>query len=366
MTSIQLLGYADWLSELKTRIHNAQIRAVIAVNSELTMLYWQIGRDILERQSRQGWGANIIGQLSEDLRKEFPDIRGFSPRNLAYMKSFAEIWTNEQFLQTVSAKLSWSHNCVLIDKVQDHPEREWYAKATIEQGWSRNILVYQIETRAHERHGAAITNFKTTLPSPQSELAQQLIKDPMVFDFLSLGPESKERDLENGLIEHLKEFLLELGKGFAFVGRQYHLGVGGQDYYLDLLFYNTKLHCYVVIDLKIDEFKPEYVGKMQFYLAAVDEQLKSDRDDPSIGLILCKTKNGIIVEYALRDSTKPIGVAEYKVAPPGMAGILPTIKQLEDELSNTNNLACKICGMNPCSCDGTKGSSTKRSPSRRP
>jgi predicted nuclease of restriction endonuclease-like (RecB) superfamily len=229
------------------------------------------------------------------------------------------------------------HNVRILDSLKLPSEREWYARAAIEHGWSRNILVYQIETRLHERQGAAITNFKQTLPAPQSEVAQQLIKDPLIFDFLDLGPDAKERDLERGLVAHLKEFLLELGKGFAFVGQQHNLEVGGQDFYLDLLFYNTKLHAYVVIDLKIDDFKPEYAGKMQFYLSAVDDQLKSDRDESSIGLILCKTRNGIIVEYALRDSTKPIGVAEYKVLPQALADAMPSVEQLQNELGDDDS-----------------------------
>ncbi len=332
----QVTAYDNWLADLKHRIRTAQTRAALAVNSQLVLLYWGIGRDILDRQQREGWGAKIVDQLAIDLRHEFPEMKGFSRSNLMYMRAFAAAWTDFEFVQVVLGQLPWYHQIALLDKIADATVREWYAKAAIEHGWSRNILVHQIETRVHERHGAAITNFKQTLPAPQSELAQHLIKDPLIFDFLSLGPEAKERDLENGLIEHLKQFLLELGKGFAFVGRQYHLAVGGQDYYLDLLFYNTKLHAYVVIDLKIDEFKPEYAGKMQFYLAAVDEQLKSARDDSSIGLILCKTKNGVIVEYALRDSTKPIGVAEYKVLPKSLKDAMPSIEQLQDEFSENS------------------------------
>lgn len=326
--------YNAWLIDLKKRVREAQTKAVVAVNSELIMLYWQIGRDILERQEKHKWGSKIVDQLSDDLKREFPGMTGFSPSNLNYMLNFARTWTSEAIFQQLVGKLPWGHNIALLTKLKIQSEREWYAKASVEQGWSRNVLIHQIDTRAIDRHGSAITNFNRTLPSPQSELAQQLIKDPYVLDFMTLAADAKERDLENGLIEHLQAFLLELGKGFTFAGRQYHLSVGGQDYYLDLLFYNTDLHCYVVIDLKIDELKPEYVGKMQFYLAAVDDLKKSDRDDPSIGLILCKTKNGIIAEYALRDSSKPIGIAEYKVLPPEIAKVLPSIKELEVELSD--------------------------------
>ncbi len=234
--------------------------------------------------------------------------------------------------------MPWGHNVALLTKLKTQTEREWYAKAAVEYGWSRSVLVHQIDTKLIDRHGSAITNFSNTLPVPQSELAQQLIKDPYVLDFVTLAVNAKGRDLENGLIDHLKDFLLELGHGFAFIGRRYHLTVGGQDYYLDLLFYNTVLHCYIVIDLKIDEFKPDYVGKMQFYLAAVDDLRKSDRDDPSIGLILCKTKNGIVAEYALRDSTKPIGIAEYRTLPPNIANTLPSVEQLEGVLAEDNDI----------------------------
>ena len=279
------------------------------------------------------YGSGFI-RIRKALR-DYPEIE-FEIKEFAggVMATFTQRGgVNIQFVQQVVAQLPWGHNVRLLDAISNQSEREWYAKANIEHGWSRNVLAHQIETRAHERQGAAVTNFQQTLPAPQSELAQQLIKDPYVLDFLTLAADAKERDLENGLIAHLQSFLLELGKGFAFIGRQFHLEVGGQDYYLDLLFYNTKLHCHVVIELKIDDFKPEYAGKMQFYLAAVDGQLKSGCDEPSIGLILCKTKYGIIVEYALRDSTKPIGVAEYKVLPPEIADALPTAKQLEAELS---------------------------------
>ncbi len=327
-----LAVYQDWLTSLKVRVRLAQIRTVVSANTELVLLYWQIGRDILERQAQQGWGAMVVSRLATDLQHEFPEMKGFSPRNLKYMRAFSEAWPDSQIVQQLVAQLPWGHNIRLLDCLATPAERIWYAEAAIEHGWSRNVLVHQIETRAMDRQGATLTNFRSTLPEPQSDLAQQLVKDPYVFDFLTLTAGAKERELEEGLITHLQSFLLELGKGFAFLGRQYPLSVGNQDYYLDLLFYNTKLHCYVVIELKIDDFKPEHVGKMQFYLTAVDAQLKSERDAPSIGLILCKSKNGIIVEYALRDSPKPIGVAAYRILPPEMAEAMPTIEQLEAEL----------------------------------
>jgi len=297
--------YANWLSDLKKRVREAQTRAAVAVNTELVLLYWSIGRDIIERQKMHGWGSKVVNQLSEDLKKEFPDMKGFSPSNLNYMLAFAREWPDQSIFQGPLGKLSWYHQIALLTNIKDQSERVWYAAEVIKNGWSRNVMVAQIDSKLYVRKGSAITNFTTTLPGPQSELAQQLIKDPYVLDFMTLASDAKERDLENALIDHLKEFLLELGHGFAFIGRQYHTVVGEQDYYLDLLFYNTTLHCYVVIDLNIDEFKPEYVGKMQFYLAAIDDLRKTDRDEPSIGLILCKTKNGIIAEYALRDSSKP-------------------------------------------------------------
>jgi predicted nuclease of restriction endonuclease-like (RecB) superfamily len=333
MTNGELTGYHDWLVSLKAKIRSAQIRAVTAVNSELTILYWQIGRDIIERQERQGWGTNVVGQLAADLLREFPDMKGWSRSNLMAMRAFAEAWPDEAIVQQLVGQLPWGHNLKLLSGLKTRVEREWYARAALEHGWSRSVLVHQMGTLLHQRQGVAMTNFKKTLPAPQSELAQSMVKDPYILDFITLADDALERDLENGVTEHLKEFLLELGKGFAFMGRQYHLEVGGQDYYLDLLFYNTKLHCHVVVELKMDDFKPEYAGKMQFYLAAVDAQLKTDRDDASIGLILCKSENGIIVEYALRDATKPIGVAEYKVLPPNMAQGLPTPEQLVREFA---------------------------------
>ena len=333
--------YATWLVGLKQRIRESQTRAVVAVNNELVCLYWQIGHEILERQDKQGWGAKVVDQLAVDLKKEFPEMKGFSRANLMYARSFAEAWPDFQIVQQLVGRLPWGHNLVLLSKLKTQDGREWYADAAIEHGWSRSILVHQIETDLKKRQGAAITNFARTLPASQSELAQQLVKEPYVLDFLTLAPDAKERDLENGLIEHLQKFLLELGKGFAFVGRQYHLDAGGQDYYLDLLFYHTRLHCHVVIDLKIDDFKPEYAGKMQFYLAVVDEKLRTEGDNPSVGLILCKSKNGIIVEYALRESTKPMGVAEYQVRileslPKELANEFPTTDEIETEFVSEN------------------------------
>jgi predicted nuclease of restriction endonuclease-like (RecB) superfamily len=331
-----LEGYEYFLVALKERIRHAQLQAILSVNRELILLYWQIGRDILNRQQQHGWGAKVIDRLAADLRRAFPDIKGFSSRNLKYMRAFASAYSDEQFVQQLAAQIPWFHNCVLLEKVKKPIERKWYIHQTLQQGWSRNILVHQIESGLYHRQGKAISNFDRTLPKPQSELAEQLLKDPYCFDFLSLNEKATESDLEKALINHLKDFLLELGVGFAFVGNQYHLEIGEQDFYLDLLFYHLRLRCFVVIDLKIGDFKPEYSGKMNFYLSAVDDLLAHQDDQPSIGMILCKSKNKTIVEYALHDLNKPIGVSTYqltKALPEQLQENLPTIEQLEAELN---------------------------------
>jgi predicted nuclease of restriction endonuclease-like (RecB) superfamily len=328
------------LQELKQRIRETQLRASVGVNRELVLLYWRIGWDILSRQERERWGAKVIDRIAADLKKAFPEMKGFSPRNLKYMRAFAETWPEEQFVQQVAAQIPWFHNCVLLDKLQRQEDRIWYAKATIQHGWSRNVLVHQIETSLHKRSGTAVTNFDRTLPSPQSDLAQQITKDPYTFDFLMLGEDARERELEQGLLAHLKNFLLELGVGFAFVGSQYRLEIGGSDFFLDLLFYHLKLRCFVVIDLKTKAFEPEFAGKMNFYLAGVDELLRHPDDQPSIGLIICKTKDQVVAEYALRNSATPIGIAEYKIAeslPADLKGSLPTIEELESELGKATD-----------------------------
>jgi predicted nuclease of restriction endonuclease-like (RecB) superfamily len=330
-------SYEEWLQSLKERITGAQARAVLAVNRELVLLYWQIGREILDRQRRHGWGAKVVDRLARDLRRAFPDQKGFSPRNLKYMRAFAEAWPDESFVQEVLAQITWYHNLAILEKVGDQERRAWYVYQTIEHGWSRNILVHQIDSGLYERQGRALTNFDRTLPAPRSDLARQLLKDPYNFDFLSLGLEAQERDLEQALLRHIREFLLELGVGFAFVGSQYHLVVADQDYYLDMLFYHLKLRCYVVVDLKIGEFKPEDAGKMNFYLSALDDILRHTDDQPSIGVILCKSKNQVIVEYTLRDMRKPIGVAEYRLTqalPEYLQTSLPTIEELEAALND--------------------------------
>jgi predicted nuclease of restriction endonuclease-like (RecB) superfamily len=328
-------NYALLLDSLREHIRRAQIRAALSVNREMVLLYWQIGREILAQQAQHGWGAKVIDHLSQDLRQAFPEMKGFSPRNLKYMRAFAEAWPDDLFVQEVLAQITWYHNITLVEKLANPAEREWYARKTIENGWSRNILVHQIDSRLHLRLGEAQTNFAHTLPSPQSELAQQVLKDPYVFDFLNLGEAAYERDLEKALLEQLRSFLLELGLGFAFIGSQYHLEVGGQDFYLDLLFYHFRLRCFVAFELKIGEFLPEYAGKMNFYLSALDSTLRGEQDEPSIGVILCRAKNRVIVEYALRDLSKPIGVSAYQLTqalPESLKGSLPTIEELEAEL----------------------------------
>lgn len=331
--------YAEFLQSLKERIATAQVKAALAVNRELVLLYWQIGREILERQKAQGWGAKVIEQLSKDLRTEFPEMKGFSARNLKYMRALAENYPSEQFVQQVVAQIPWGHNVRILDYTQTPEEREFYIRKTIENGWSRNVLVWQIESKLFERQGKAVTNFELTLPKPQSDLANQLLKDPYNFDFLTLHDKAVERDLENALLENIRKFLLELGIGFSFVGSQYHLEVGNQDFYIDLLFYHLKLRSFVVIELKMGEFKPEFAGKMNFYLSAVDDLLRHEKDEPSIGLILCKSKNKFIAEYALRDMRKPIGVSEMQLIeklPENLKGSLPTIEELEKELNGEN------------------------------
>ena len=328
-------GYESFLKSLKDRVQAARLRAALSVNRELVLLYWSIGRDILARQKDQGWGAKVIDQLADDLRREFREMTGFSPRNLKYMRTFAAAWPDEAIVQQLVAQIPWGHNVRILDYVKGQSEREWYVRATIQNGWSRNVLVHQIESGLYRRQGKAPTNFTRTLPAPQSELAQQVVKDPYNFEFLTLAEEEKEHDLERALIDHLRDFLLELGVGFAFVGSQYPLEVGGQEFRIDLLFYHLRLRAYIALELKREEFKPEFSGKMNFYLSAIDDLLRHPDDHPSIGVILCKAKNKVVAEYALRDLGKPVGVSEYRLTgrlPARLQQSLPTVEQLEAEL----------------------------------
>jgi predicted nuclease of restriction endonuclease-like (RecB) superfamily len=334
------LGYAAFVDAIKDRIRSAQSRAAVAVNRELVLLYWHIGQEILTRQRQQGWGARVIDRLAADLRHAFPELKGFSARNLKYMRALAKAFPDELFVQEVLAQITWYHAITLLDKLRDPVDREWYIRKTIEHGWSRAVLVHQIETQLHRRQARAITNFERTLPHPQSDLAQQMLKDPYKFEFLTLADDAREKELERGLLAHLRQFLLELGVGFALVGEQYPLEVGGEDFVVDLLFYHCRLHCYVVIDLKMQPFQPEFAGKMNFYLSAVDDLVRDPGvDQPTIGLILCREKNRLIAEYALRDLSKPIGIAGFETRllqslPTHLRSSLPTIEEIERELGN--------------------------------
>jgi predicted nuclease of restriction endonuclease-like (RecB) superfamily len=335
-------GYTDWLADLKTRIHTAQQRATLAVNRELVLLYWQIGRDILARQGEQGWGAKVIDRLAEDLRQAFPAMKGFSPRNLKYMRAFAEAWPDEAIVQGVLAQLPWYHQIALLDKLPGPETRRWYAAKAIEHNWSRNVLAMQIEARLLERSGNLVSNFPDTLPAAQSDLAREALKDPYRFDFLGLTEAAHERDIENALMQHVTDFLLELGAGFAFVGRQVLLNVGGEEFFIDLLFYHLKLRSYVVIELKGGKFKPEHLGQLGFYMTAVDRQIRHAQDNPTIGLLLCKSKNKVVAEYALGDKGQPMGIAEYKLLeslPKELQTSLPSIERIEAELAKNEAFA---------------------------
>lgn len=330
--------YPDLLASVAAQVRAGHRRAVAAANTELLAAYWAIGRAILDRQHEEGYGYRVIDRLSADLRERFPDARGYSPRNLRYMRAFAAEWTHTEIVQQPVAQLPWGHHIRLLDKLDTRELREWYAAAALDQGWSRAVLEIQIETRLHERAGRAITNFARTLPEDDSDLAQQSTRDPYLFDFLSTTQTRHERDMEQGLVDHISRFLLELGRGFAFVGRQVRLTLHGDEFYCDLLFYHARLHCYVVIELKTVRFDPAFVGQLAMYRAAVDDLLAGSEDKPTIGLLLCKTKNDTVVEYALRDVAAPIGVADWATAittslPDDLQSSLPSIAELESELA---------------------------------
>lgn len=328
--------YQSFIEDIKTRIRSSRYQAARAVNKELILLYHHIGTQILEKQKAQGWGAKVIEHLSKDLKSNFPEMKGFSSRNLKYMRLFAQVYQDLEFVQEVLAQLSWYHNLTLLDKVSDLEERIYYATQTIVNGWSRNMMVNQITKKLYHRKGKAVTNFKQQLPISQSDLASQTLKDPYIFDFLTLHDSAVEREIEKELVKHIEKFLLELGSGFAFVGRQYKLNVSDQQFYIDLLFYHLTLRSFIVIELKNTAFKPEYVGQVNFYLSAIDDQVKHPDDGPTIGLILCKTKSNVIAEYALRDVNSPIGVAEFRstgALPENIKTALPSIEQIEFELS---------------------------------
>jgi predicted nuclease of restriction endonuclease-like (RecB) superfamily len=318
------------VEDIRKRIQTAQIKAALAANAELVLHYWDIGRDILAAQKQEGWGAKVIDRLASDLEREFPKLSGYSSRNLNYMRAFAEAWPDRAIVHQLGAQIPWRHNCALLDRVKDARTREFYIRKTLEHGWSRSVLMHQLDTGLHKRQGKAASNFALTLPPANSDLAAEILKDPYLFKPAPLDETANERALENALIARLRDFLIELGSGFAFLGNQYRLEIGGEEFFLDLLFYHTRLHCYVVIDLKIGDFKPEYVGKMNFYQTAVDDLLKSAQDHPTIGLILCRGKNKTIVEYTLRDAKRPIGVAEYRLLPPALKAELPEARKLQE------------------------------------
>ena len=330
-------SYGAAFAAIKERIRTERQRAVLAANATLVMLYWDIGKTILDRQRQEGWGAKVIDRLSYDLREAFPNMRGLSPRNLKYMRSFATAWPDRQFVQQVAAQIPWFHNVVLLDKIKDAAARAWYTKKAGEEGWSRSMLVTRIETKLHEREGRAVTNFGATLPADESDMVAQVFKDPYLFDFLGTAALRTENEIEQALVNHIQRFLLELGAGFAFVGKQVLLEVGDRDYYADLLFYHLKLRCYVVVELKAVPFDPAFVGQMNFYLSAVDDLMRRAEDEPTIGLLLCKSKERLVVEYALRGVNKPMGVAQWETRlveslPTELKGSLPSVEEIEAEL----------------------------------
>lgn len=340
-------SYPALLENIKTRIRESQVKAAMAVNHELIKLHWWIGSEIVRRQEAEGWKAQVIDRLCKDIQADFPGLKGFSRSNVFYMRQFYVSYSRVQQAVGLSEvppdyclSIPWGHNVILLNKVKDLIEREWYARRAIEHGCSRAVLEMWIETALYHRQGKAPNNFQKTLPSPHSDLANQTIKDPYCFDFLTLIDEAREKEIEDGLMDHLQRFLLELGNGFAFVGRQVPLRVGNEDYYLDLLFYHIKLHCYFLIELKAVKFKPDFAGQINFYLAAIDDKMKQPGDNPTIGLILCKGKDNLIVEYALRNNISPISVANFetqlaKTLPEDLKTTLPSIEEIEAELERS-------------------------------
>lgn len=347
--------YKNWLRQFKEKIRTAQVKAALSVNSQLIQLYWELGEMIYEKQKKEPWGAKIIERMAKDLKHDLPDNSGFSRSNLYNIRNFYRFYHNTKIVHQVGGRnkqneivhqpgrqlklpdillnVPWRHHVLIIGKVKSSTEAIFYLNKTIENNWSRNILDLQITSKLHERQGHALTNFEITLPAPQKDLAMETLKDPYILDFIDLREDIQERELENQLVENITDFLLELGKGFAYMGRQYPLIIGNRERRLDLLFYHTRLHCYVVFDIKTGEFEPEYAGKMNYYLSAVDEQLKDPDDEPSIGVLLCKSKNSIDVEYALRDMKKPMGISEYTFneLPDKIRRNLPSKNELENE-----------------------------------
>jgi len=357
--------YQGWLEKLKQKLSQTQLKAAISVNTALLKFYWELGADIVEKQKTAQWGSGFLKQLSHDLITEFPDMKGFSLRNIKYIRQWYLFYTQANSIgqqavaQLENEKLDiimtppvsllfqipWGQNLAVISKSKNVTEALFYVQKTIENNWSRSILVHQIESNLYERQGNAVTNFAETLPIPQSELARQIIKDPYCFDFLTLTNDYNERQLENELIQHITKFLIELGSGFAYMGKQVPLQVGERDFFLDLLFYHARLHCYLVIELKTVDFEPEHAGKLNFYIKAVDEQLRKDGDNPTIGILLCKNKDKLVAEYALSDINKPMGVSEYKLTqalPDKLKSNLPSIEEIEAELGRDMNNKNKL------------------------
>lgn len=342
-TKVATAHYTKFITSLKTKIRSAQIKGAIAVNKELIKLYWDMGKDIVEKQEQEGWGSKVLEKVAKDLQNEFPGVEGFSRSNIFYIRSFYVAYGKVQqlvgqFEALPIFSIPWGHNVLLIQKIKDANERLWYASKVIEHGWSRSMLTIWIENDLYRREGKAITNFKTSLPAPQSDLAQQSLKDPYLFDFLTLHKEHLEKDLEDGLVKHIQKFLIELGHGFAFVGQQCPIKAGEHNLYIDLLFYHLKLRCYVIVELKGGKFDSRDAGQMSAYLSAVDDQLRHEGDQPSIGIILCRTKDNVFAEYVLRNFNRPIGVAEFEVKlveklPKELKSSLPTVEEIEAELS---------------------------------
>ncbi|NGX52964.1 MAG: hypothetical protein KR126chlam5_01271 [Candidatus Anoxychlamydiales bacterium] len=333
--------YKNLFKEIKAKVLSSQLKASLVVNSELIKLYWEIGKVVYQKQKSEGWGSKVIEKLSKDLKNTFSDIKGFSLTNIKYMVQFTKEYPNFLISQQAVDQIPWGHNMLIIQRLIDKDERIWYIKQTIENGWSRSVLEHWIDSNLYRRQTSAATNFKNTLPATQSDLANQIIKDPYCFDFLTLRKKYDEKELESGLMDHIQKFLLELGAGFVFVGRQYKLTVSNKDFFVDLLFYHLKLRNYIVVEIKAKAFSPKDVGQMNFYLSVIDDHLRQPGDNPTMGLLLCKTKDKIVAEYALRDINKPIGISEYQTKimeslPENLKRSLPTIEEIEEELSNKN------------------------------
>jgi predicted nuclease of restriction endonuclease-like (RecB) superfamily len=334
-------AYPNFIAELKNKIAKERLKTVISANVSMLLLYWEIGNSILKQQQKEGWGTKVIDRMSYDLKQEFPAMKGFSPRNLKYMRKFAETWQNYEIVQRTVAQIPWRSNIVLMDKLKNPETRLWYANKTVELGLGKDMLIFQIESQLHIREGNATTNFKEALPPIQSDMAQQVIKDPYIFDFVGNDAHLRELELEKNLLQHIQKFLLELGQGFAFVGKQVHLELGGKDFYVDLLFYHLKLRCYVVVELKTGEFKPGYISKLNMYINVVNDVLKHEKDKETIGLLLVKNKNKLVVEYSLAGFKNPIGVSNWeneivKSLPKEFKSNLPTIEEIENQLNKKN------------------------------